>query len=235
MRHGIRKHFFNENYFETIDSEDKAYWLGFISADGCVTKSSKYNSYRLQIAISSNDGDHLNKFLECVNAHDINIQMLEPAGFANGIKDRKIASVTLNSYKLCNDLYKLNIHQNKSYDITMPNIKKGMIPHYLRGLFDGDGSYYCHYDIKNRRYRYSFEFVSASETIVNQVRKYLLSKDINTNIYTRKSPSSNNFVFRLMTGSRKEMLKIIDLLYSNAHIYLDRKYSKTNEIKTIAV
>ena len=62
MRQGIRKHFFNENYFEVIDSEDKAYWLGFISADGCVAKSSKYNSYRLQIAISSIDSDHLNKF-----------------------------------------------------------------------------------------------------------------------------------------------------------------------------
>lgn len=235
MRQGIRKHFFNENYFEVIDSEDKAYWLGFISADGCVTKSSKYNSYRLQIAISSIDSDHLNKFLRCVGANDINIKILEPAGFANGVKDRKIARVTLNSYKLCNDLHKLNIHQNKSYDITMPTLSNEMIPHYLRGFFDGDGSYYYHYDAKNRRYRYSFEVVSASEVIIRQIKEYLLSNGINTNIYTRKSPSSNNYVFRLMTGSKKEMLKIIDLLYSDAHIYLDRKYNKTNEIKNIAV
>ena len=98
--------------------------------------------------------------------------------------------------------------------------------HYLRGFFDGDGSYYYHYDYKNNRYRYSFEVVGASLAIIEQIQKYLLSKDIYTNIYTRKSPSSDNIVYRLMTGSKKEMLKIIDLLYSDANIYLNRKYDK---------
>ena len=49
MRQGVRKHFFNENYFENIDTEEKYYWLGVVSADGCIVKSSKYNSYRLLV------------------------------------------------------------------------------------------------------------------------------------------------------------------------------------------
>lgn len=235
MRQGVRKHFFNENYFESIDSEDKAYWLGFIAADGSVIKSSEYNSYRLQIALSNVDIKHLNTFLEHIGANDIKIQIIEPSGFAEGLKDKNTVRIVLNSYKLCSDLYKFNIHQNKTYDVKMPNISDNMIPHYLRGLFDGDGSYYCHYDLKYNRYRYSFEFVSASKIMVYQIQEYLLSKNIKTNIYVRKSPSSDNNVYRLMTGSKKEMLKIIDLLYSDAHIYLDRKYNKINEIKNIAV
>lgn len=232
MRQGMRKHFFNENYFEAIDAEDKAYWLGFISADGCILKCSQYNSYRLQIALSINDIEHIKKFLHCIDAKDIDIKICEPSGFGS---KNKTARAVLNSYKLCDDLSKYNIHRNKSYDIELPEIPDEMMPHYLRGLFDGDGSYYCNYDSKYNKYRYSFELVGASEMMINQIREYLLSKGINTNIYKRKSPSSDNNVFRLMTGSKKEMLKIIDLLYSDSHIYLDRKYEKINEIKNIAV
>ena len=235
MRQGIRKHFFNENYFETIDTEEKAYWLGFIAADGCVMKTSRYNSYRLQIALSYIDSLHLKKFLNCVNAKDIKITFHEPSGFSANNKKNMTARIILNSLKLCNDLSKYNIHVKKSYDIKLPNISDEMMRHYLRGFFDGDASYHYHYDYKNNRYRYSFEVVGASSSMIYQIQNYLLSKDINTHVYTRKSYSSENQIYRLMTGSKKEMLKIIDLLYSDAHIYLNRKYERINEIKSIAV
>ena len=231
----MRKHFFNENYFESIDSEDKAYWLGFIGADGSIIKCSQYNSYRLQISLSIIDIEHLRKFLSCINANDIDVKIHDYSGFASNKKDSKIARVSLNSFKLCNDLNMYNIHTNKSYDIKLPKLSDEMMRHFIRGFFDGDGSYHYHYDNKSNRYRYSFEVVGSSPFIMEQIQSYLLSNDIKTHIYTRKSPSSNNSVYRLMTGSKKEMLKIIDLLYSDAHIYLNRKYEKINEIKNIAV
>ena len=234
MRKGIRKHFFNENYFESIDTEDKAYWLGFIAADGCVTKSSRYNSYRLRINLTSSDEDHLEKFLDCIESNDIAIAVSEGSGFSKD-SDKTTSYVTLNSFKLCSDLDKYNIHCKKSYDVELPNISEELIPHYLRGFFDGDASYHYHYDKKSNRYRYSFEVVGASKTMMVQIQKYLLSKNINTNIYTRKSKASDNTVYRLMTNSKKEMVKIIDLLYANSHIHLTRKFNKVNEIKSIAV
>ena len=74
MRKGIRKHFFNENYFENIDTEEKAYWLGFISADGSICKSSKYNSYRLVLNLNRLDEHHILKFKNAICANDINIK-----------------------------------------------------------------------------------------------------------------------------------------------------------------
>lgn len=65
----MRKHFYNEDYFKVIDSEDKAYWLGFISADGSVSK----DAYHIRISLSSIDIKHLEKFLICINANDVNI------------------------------------------------------------------------------------------------------------------------------------------------------------------
>lgn len=231
----MRKHFFNEDYFEIIDTEDKVYWLGFISADGHISKSSQYNSYRLSISQSYIDKEHLEKFLKCIGAKDIEVRTYDNnVGYSKN-SNSKISRVTLNSFKMCMDLDKYNVHQKKSYDIRLPNIDDNLIPHYLRGFFDGDGSYYCHYDEKNNRYRYSFEVVGASFEMMRQIQEYLFSFNINTNIYNRKSISSGNTVYRLMTGSKKYILGIINLLYSNAHIYLDRKYEKINEIKRIAV
>ncbi len=51
----MRKKIYNENYFETIDSEDKAYFLGFIFADGCVTNDSKKYRYQLTLKLHSKD------------------------------------------------------------------------------------------------------------------------------------------------------------------------------------
>ena len=230
MRKGVRKHFFDENYFEKIDTEEKAYWLGFIAADGSIVKSSEYNSYRLYINLSHEDYGHLEKFKNAIGAYDIELQKYtSTSGFCNP-NGTTTSRIVLNSMKLCMDLAKYHIHQRKSYDVEMPDIENDLIPHYLRGLFDGDGSYYCKYDIKNNRYRYSFEIVGASEKLLMQVQKYLLSMDIKTNVYHRKESNS----IRLMSGSKQEILKLIDLLYSNAHIYLDRKYEKINEIKSIA-
>lgn len=235
MRQGIRKHFFNESYFEVIDTEEKAYWLGFISADGCVTKASQYNSYRLQISLSEIDSYHIQKFLNCIDANDINIKTIDSTGFSQGTPGKRTSQVSLNSYKLYKDLCKYNVHTNKTYDIELPDLSDEMMNHYLRGFFDGDASYHYHYDMKSNRYRYSFEVVGASLKMMEQIRDYLNSKNITTHIYTRKSKHSDNQMIRLMSGSRKEMLKIFDLLYSDSHIYLNRKYDKINEIKTIAV
>lgn len=228
----MRKHFYKEDYFENIDSEDKAYWLGFISADGSVTK----DFYHIRIALSIRDIKHLEKFLDCIGANDVNIFIQhQSGGFSSTEKCSDIATVGLTSMKMWDDLHQYNIGHNKSYNIELPNIDDKMMPHYLRGFIDGDGSYHYHYDDKNNRYRYSFEIVGASRFIMEQIQEYFKSNGIKTNIYSRLNKDSKHESFRLMTGSRKEMLKIIDLIYANAHIYLDRKYEKINEIKNIAV
>ena len=49
---------FNEHIFDIIDTEEKAYWLGFIYADGCI--SLKTNAF--EISLKYDDINHLNKF-----------------------------------------------------------------------------------------------------------------------------------------------------------------------------
>lgn len=58
-----RKHFFNESYFEVIDTEDKAYWLGFLYADGNIyyhkDKNGDRKGGKVELSLKSDDFNHL--------------------------------------------------------------------------------------------------------------------------------------------------------------------------------
>ena len=113
--------------------------------------------------------------------------------------------ILLCSQKTANDLINQGCGKQKSLQLKPPkNIPEKYLYDFIRGFFDGDGSYHYHYDNKSNRYRYSFEVVGSSPFIMEQIQSYLLSNDIKTHIYTRKSPSSNNSVYRFMTGSKKK-------------------------------
>ena len=70
------------------------------------------------------------------------------------------------------------------------------------------------------KYRYGFEIVGQSENILKYFKDFFYKNNIKTNIYYR----STNNTKRLMTGSKSEILKIINLLYYDCNLYIERKY-----------
>ena len=56
----------NDDYFEIIDTEEKAYWLGFLYADGCVARKGNY--YNIKIDQALYDYEHVLKFKEAINS-----------------------------------------------------------------------------------------------------------------------------------------------------------------------
>lgn len=50
-----RKYFFDFDFFEKIDNELKAYWLGFMYADGCVLPQNKYGEQEIQLTLAKQD------------------------------------------------------------------------------------------------------------------------------------------------------------------------------------
>lgn len=115
-----------ENFFETIDTEEKAYYLGWIMADGCV---SCYNGqYSIKINIGLADKDILDKFLVAIDSSN------KPS-----VKYNKSYYVSLTSVKMFNDLSKHGVHPNKSGNECFPDILPELRNHFIRGYFDGDG------------------------------------------------------------------------------------------------
>jgi hypothetical protein len=124
----------NEDYFSKINNTEKAYWLGFIAADGCV--GDKKGQKMLSIELAFKDKSHLEKLKKNI-------------GYSGPVHD-KIRTVkgelryscylTICCERIVDDLFKLGIVPRKSSILKRPNIKEEFFRHWIRGYFDGDGS-----------------------------------------------------------------------------------------------
>lgn len=218
----MSKYKYNKDYFGKIDSEDKAYWLGFLYADGSINrfyKGDKLRSMTLEIGLAAQDKNHLEKFKECTES---NIPIFERINKLNG-KEYKSVRIQWNNTKVCYDLCDLGCTPSKTYDIRLPSnniVPDEFMRDFLRGFFDGDG---CIHTSKMNGKPHIVVTLTGVEDMLNDVSKYLIANNV-----IRKKPkihhdkrSSACSIFFYGADSNKELL---DYLYKDSNIYLDRKY-----------
>lgn len=208
-----KKHTLNEKYFSNIDTESKAYWLGFIYADGCITENKiedRLKALTLEITLKDEDRGHLAKFLESIES---NTSVKDKIIKLNG-KEIITCRISINCTSLCRDLIRQGCTPRKSLTITFPNsLPSHLVRHFIRGYIDGDG---C---ISTRK-RLS---VVGTESFLNSMQGYFI-KSLNikpTNV--RPDKRGKHFIYE---KGGKETLLILEHLYSDSNIYLDRKYNK---------
>jgi len=128
----------DETIFDNIDSEEKAYWLGFIYADGNISK----NIDRFEMNLGQIDLEHMNKFKDF-------LKYKGEIRFSTKFNDRYNKSYTLcrissRSIHLVQTLNSCGCIPNKSLMLEFPNENifkdKSLIKHFIRGYWDGDGS-----------------------------------------------------------------------------------------------
>ena len=133
------KYTLNENYFNDIDSYEKAYWLGFLYADGCVRN--EYRKRTLDLCLKSEDSYHINNLSRALGSNATARKRVAK------IKDKEYSAhrCCWNSKKLVDALEKHGCVQNKSLILEFPKeLKKELISDFIRGYFDGDGCVYCY-------------------------------------------------------------------------------------------
>jgi intein/homing endonuclease len=212
------KYIYNHNYFEIIDNEEKAYWLGFIFADGCVTWNKENNSCELSIKIQANDFTHLKKFNKSING---NIDI----GFENRIcnlngKPYNACQIRLYSKKIVFDLIKHGVIPNKSLIVEFPKFKSCLMPHFIRGFFDGDGCIAKNNHCNGKSYVRA-DFTCGSLQFIECLRLYLNENNIKSYIYKKLDKP-----YRLMIGGMNNCDRFFHYMYDDANIFLDRKYKK---------
>lgn len=198
---GTRKYEFNENFFKKIDTEQKAYWLGFIYADGYINDVTK--EFRLHI--SKKDIKHLEDFKKQINSeHPIHKCQLNTISF------------NICSKKMALDLNKLGVVQSKTFILEYPKIPKKFNNHFIRGLFDGDGCIYTRKDgIK------TWSIYTASEIFKNQIIEII---KLETGIKISSYKQGNGYTIRIF---RKNDIPLIgEYMYKNSTIFLERKKEK---------
>ncbi len=216
------KHEFNRAYFSNIETENQAYWLGFIMADGTICKPGKTHSdnCRIQINISAKDISLLEKFKQNIGAIDTKINTYIPK---NTYSTNPMSKIVINSKEMCDDLKRYGISSNKTGNESIPDIPKELMPHFIRGYFDGDG---C---VTNKD-KPSFGFTCASEDFLYCL-KDLLKKEINLLSQAKPIPSGyqNNRKknsYQISFGGVIDVLNFYNYLYQDATTYLLRKYNK---------
>ena len=222
---------FNENYFETIDCEHKAYWLGFLMADGCILDEILSDGTRkprtIQLNVSLCDIEIVKNFMK-----DIELNKQIKYSSKTSIYDEKLeyCKITAGSSKMCNDLIYHGCTPRKSLTLKFPNtIPNNMVRHFVRGYFDGDGSvwYSERMQLKKGRNKPTLQknFRGAFQGTVDflTVLKNILENN-NMSIGNIRKGHGNVFTFEF--GARQTMINFYHYLYDDATIYLGRKHWK---------
>lgn len=196
------KYTFNNNYFDKIDTENKSYILGFIFADGCVCSK----QWSMTIVVHEQDEDILFKIKECLKSnHPINI-----------VKNKYRRLRIINKH-FVNTLINLGCTPRKSNVVKYPMIQVELNSHFIRGYFDGDGCLSI-YKSKDKFYK-RISIVSGSTCMIQSLLVILSLLNIKCNyLIDRKS------TYVLYISRQKDVNVFLKYIYTDASIYLDRKY-----------
>lgn len=198
---------FNEHIFDQIDSEEKAYWLGFIFADGYISSSpirkGVKSVYQFELSLGIKDIEHLNKFKRFMD--------YEKDIITDGNRCRFVVT---NKY-LWTLLNELGCTPNKSLSLTFPDIPQNLVKHFIRGYFDGDGCISRH--VHNTCVTPHIELLGTKQML----EQILLYSNISAKYKHDKRHSEETWS---LEWSKQEGIDFINYLYQDCSIYLDRKY-----------
>lgn len=207
-----RKYFHNFNFFENIDNEIKAYWLGFMYADGYIVDYQDiYGEDQFGIKLNKNDLKSLEDF-------KIDIESTNPITNT----DNNSLRLLMTSQKTCNDLISHGCVKQKSKILKPPkNIPNNLIRHFIRGFFDGDGSIYKH-TIRDDYYYCCF--TSTEEMCI------FLQKELNCG-YIYKD-NRKDTVYYLKIFKQEDMFKLFNYFYKDSFRFMIRKFNLFQEFLT---
>lgn len=198
-------------YFDVIDTHEKAYWLGFLYADGYISTTAYGCS--MGIALQLQDRYILERFKKDL-------------GITGNIHDYKNScKISFTCLHALNTLQNLGIKFDKSHqEYNIPNIPNEFLNSFILGYFDGDGCV----TIKSTGYSV-VSLCSNSKTFLLDVKNKLEENGIMCrNICTEKREKNDLFILYL--SKRNNQIKFADYIYKDSSIYLQRKYNKFLQI-----
>ena len=208
----------DQNFFKSINTEEKAYILGFICADGHVDAE----NYRINILLKDDDYKILEDIKSAMHStHPIKrgIKATNPYKKSNNSVLHQ-CRLSINGKELVKPLVEMGIAGKKTYSLDssiMQYIPKHLVRHFLRGYFDGDGC--ISWDKRYKNCNKSVVIVVGNYDFLNgSFNKYFPTNCAIA--YHRNSTQC----YRYTIQDKHEVLRFLAYLYNDAKIYLERKY-----------
>ena len=211
-----RKYFHDFDFFENIDTEEKAYWLGFMFADGyIVNNESRYGEDEFGLTLAEDSLDSIKKFKKSLRATN-------PIRYDKSKeKGQTSVKLVLRSQKTVNDLIDKGCVKQKSLILQPPKkVPEKLLSHFIRGFFDGDGSL-MKYNYNNYT-SYQIEFTTTYEMAI-WLREIFGKGDV-------RKEKRRDFTWYYSIGGNRQVLDICHYMYDEATIWMDRKYARYQEL-----
>ncbi len=217
------------DFFNIIDTEEKAYWLGFIFADGYISFSEKSmkkgqlaTTYCVGIKLKWSDREHLKKFNKSINGnYKVFKTIVHPDGFRK--QTTEAARIVVYSQQMYNDLNKY-FDRDKTYTAKFPDIPDNLMRHFIRGYFDGDG---CFTFTKKS---FDVEFLGASKEFHEGLRNILEKNGFHFTINSKINQYGTEMYY-IHINRNKDRLNFLDWIYEDCNIFLNRKYKRYLDVK----
>lgn len=221
-----------DDFFDDIDSEEKAYLLGFFIADGCISLNNKCkNSYRFGVKLQECDFDIIKMF--CDNICPNNKISYKPGYIdKNNVSHKGSYQIRWTSTHMKNTLEKYNVNQRKTYDLKFKfpfNIIKDEFKwDFIRGFFDGDGGV----SYSNITNKITFSFYSTSYDFLSQIGD-IFESEFEVKKIIDATKKSNMILYNLRFNSnyrlKNFLYKLFVKFYKNKSLFLYRKQHKILE------
>lgn len=192
----------NEHYFDLIDTQEKAYIIGLLAADGCVCRNT------ITLALQESD-KHILEEINCLLGSNRKLRLLKPEIGKN------MFYLTITNKYMASKLKKLGIIENKSLKLSFPEcIDNILLPHFLRGLLDGDGHI--------GKTRYDVCYTGTKMLLFEIIER--LNKIFDFHFYIREEHCHNGITYSMELYRQQECIDFLNYIYQDATIFLKRKY-----------
>lgn len=192
----------NQHYFDNVDTPEKAYIFGFLAADGCVSGNI------ISVGVQEDDKQILDDINMCLGSNRPLYYIKTDVG-----KNQWRLQIT-NKY-LAEQLKLHGLIERKSLKLEFPEcISDDLLPHFLRGLLDGDGS------IGSTRYCVSYTGTKMLLSVIAEK----IERILHITFHYRKEHCYNNITCGIGLYKQEHCRLFLNYIYQNATIYLERKY-----------
>lgn len=210
----------HEDYFDQIDTPEKAYWLGLMGSDGCV--SSQHD--RFEVGLSGQEDRCVLEQFKAALGYTGPIRVKQPSHPGSKLHH----TLGISSKRLVAGLMKHGICPRKSLVYAFNGtLRPDLIRHYVRGYFDGDG---CASHKKTGDFLVG---VVGSKRFIEELAAYLPAAIGLTPHVEKLKPSQNPATGSLKIGGTQVSFIFLDWIYRDATVYLPRKEAKYRTCREI--
>lgn len=215
----------DESFFDVIDTEERAYALGFWYADG----SNFENKGRVEVNQAIDGIDVLHKILAAMKC---DVRLWEAPLRKQAYNKQRMFRMSISNPRLSRDLAKHGCTQNKTFTTKMPaGVPDHLMRHFIRGCWDGDGSISV-----TSGFNGASAGLTGTQELLHGIRDHVQSvfPSIRFSEYKRHKDRNNNTTC-IRPSDRKSLLTLLHWMYWGATIYMDRKHEKYIQVYNLRI